>query len=426
MMNRNNTDSEKKKFSFASLTSNNKFLFVFSLILAVVFWCIVSMSETTETERVFQDVIVKINLDGSLPQQNNLEIFGQKEFKVNVTVKGLSYLVNDSSFTSDDINVTASCAGVAEAGTYSLPLTYSLNQRSSVQIVSVSAQSIDVTFDKLETKNFILTEDIVEKEGYALGENITRELPRLSVESIDISGPATELAKITSVDARVVLDSELNSSVSIEAEIIPMAGDNAIELTDCKIVQTEPVYVYIPVKKTGTYNTTIDFKNVPSAYRDSGVQYTVSPSSIEVKVDVNSNSSDDSVCVGVVDFSKIRAGVNTITVENKDLLSETKVFTVTVDMSGLSERWVSDIPVVLSDTDVPDNVTVLTKDIDSVIIICPSEVKDTIDSNVAYAVPVLNSEELTPGKHTVPAKIVLRTLQNSWVYGEYTMEIEVK
>lgn len=425
-MNRNKTDSDKKSITFTSLTSNNKFVFIFSLVLAVIIWCIVSMSETTETERVFQDVLVKINLDGSLPQQNNLEVFGQKEFKVNVTVKGLSYLVNDSDFTAEDINVTASCAGVAEAGTYSLPLTYSLNGRSSVQITSVSAQSINVTFDKLEKKTFILTEEIIEADGYSLEEDFSRELPRLSVESIDISGPASLLSKISTVNARVVLDSTLDASVSLEAEIIAMSGDETVDLSDCTIEQSEPVYVYIPVKKTGTFNTAVEFKNLPTAFRTDGVNYTVSPASIDVKVDVGTDENVDTVTVGVIDFGILRAGVNTVTVNNSDLLSDVKAFTVTVDLTGFSERWVSDIPVVLSDVEIPDNVTVITKDIDSVIIVCPPELSDTIDSNVAYAVPVINASELTQGRHTVPAKIVLRTLQNSWVYGEYTMEIEVK
>lgn len=425
-MNRNKNDSGKKSITFTSLSSNNKFVFIFSLVLAVVIWCIVSMSETTETERVFQDVLVKINLDGSLPQQNNLEVFGQKEFKVNVTVKGLSYLVNDSEFTAEDINVTASCAGVAEAGTYSLPLTYSLNGRSSVQITSVSAQSIDVRFDKLEKKNFILTEEIIEEDGYSLGEGFTRELPRLSVESIDISGPASLLSKISTVNARVVLNSPLDSSLSLEAEIVAMMGDEPVDLTECTIELEEPVYVYIPVKKTGTFSTAVEFKNMPTAFRTDGVNYTVSPTSIDVKVDVGSEETVDTVTVGVVDFGSLRAGVNTVTVNNNDLLSDVKTFTVTVDLSGFTERWVSDIPVVLSDVEIPDNVTVITKDIDSVIIVCPPELSDTIDSNAAYAVPVINTSELTPGRHTVPAKIMLRTLQNSWVYGEYTMEIEVK
>ena len=35
--------------------------------------------------------------------------------------------------------------------------------------------------------------------------------------------------------------------------------------------------------------------------------------------------------------------------------------------------------------------------------------------------------ELTSGKHTVPAKIILRTLTDSWIHGtSYTVEIEVE
>ena len=95
MMNRN----KKKSFTFSSLFSNNKFVFVFSLVAAVVCWCIVSISQTTETERVFQNVTVNINMDESIAKDSGLDIFGNQEFKVDVTVKGFSYIINAASFT---------------------------------------------------------------------------------------------------------------------------------------------------------------------------------------------------------------------------------------------------------------------------------------------------------------------------------------
>ena len=87
--------------------SDNKFVFVISLIIAVICWTLVSMSQTTEIEKTFKDVPVNINVDESIAKNNGLEIFGNQTFAVDVTVKGFSYVLNDPAFTNDNISVTA-------------------------------------------------------------------------------------------------------------------------------------------------------------------------------------------------------------------------------------------------------------------------------------------------------------------------------
>ena len=108
MMNRNNANDKKEKVSFSSLMTNNKFVFVLSLLFAVAFWVMVSMSQTTEIERVFTDVRISVNVDeNSVAAENNLEIFGNGDYFADVTVKGYSYLVNSSEFTNSNINLFA-------------------------------------------------------------------------------------------------------------------------------------------------------------------------------------------------------------------------------------------------------------------------------------------------------------------------------
>lgn len=425
-MSKNKTDSTKKQFKISSLSSNNKAVFVFALLLAVVFWCIVSMSETTETERVFQNVIVKINTEGSLPQKYNLEIFGQKEYKVNVTVKGLSYLVNDSSFTSDDISVTASCSSVINPGVHTLPLTYSVSN-PALEIVNVSAQSIDVSFDKLETKTFAINPDIQYGDNYSVAENIILERPVLSKDEISISGPSMVLSQISEVYAYVFLESEVNSSLILESELIAKtSGGEVVNLSDCTVDQIEPVRITIAAKRTGVYKTDIEFTNVPSFINIDSVSYSVNPGEIEVKVDVNSVA-DDTVSVARIDFSKLRAGNNIIAIENKELLSDVNNFNVTVDMSAYSEQWISDI--VISKDELPENIEVITGNVDHVIVVCEQDIYGKVSNNDLYAVPLLGDKPLSAGVHTVPVKICIRTLENCWIYygdAGYTVDIEVK
>ena len=431
MMNRNNTNAKKEKVSFSSLITNNKFVFVLSLLFAVIFWVMVSMSQTTEIERVFTDVKISVNIDeNSVAAENNLEIFGNGDYFADVTVKGYSYLVNSSEFTNNNINLFASTSSVVTAGTYDLPVSGSLSGISGdVQISSVSVKSIKVSFDERVTKSFAITEDIEEGENYSLAEGLVRENPRLSLDTIEISGPSKEISKITAVKAYVKIDKKLSATESFEAEIIAESSNGIVDLTNLKLEISEPVYVSVPICKVGTYETAVTFSGIPQAYRSEGIEYSVYPAQIDVSVQTGANDAqlddDNKILIGTIDFSKINNTVNRVVVENQNIASDVKNFTVTVDMSSMSKRWL-EIPVDLSAVTVPENVTVLSQSVASVQLVGPSQSVMNIDKTAAYAVPVFDAAELTPGKHTIPAKIILRTLTDSWVHGTYTVEIEVK
>ncbi len=431
MMNRNKEAVEKKKISFSFLMSNNKFVFLMSLVFAIVFWAFVSASQTTEIEKVFTNIKVNINIDESVAKNNGLDIFGQQDYFVDVTVKGFSYIINSDSFDSSNINVTASCAAVAAAGTYDLPVTANIvgNNSGSVEVVNVSASSVKVSFDERITKTFAINEEVKELDGYELEEGFVRENPRLSVDSIDISGPSREISKITAVKAYVEIDKKLMTTESFEADIIAESSNGVVDLSNCTIELSEPVYVTIPVCKVGTYETAVDFIGIPQAYRSEGIEYGVYPSEIEVSVQTGLGEAqlDDNnkILIGTIDFSKINNTVNKIVVENANIASDVKNFTVTIDMSSMAKRWLG-LPVDLTSVEVPEGVTVLTTTVESVQIVGPSSSVMNIDKNSAYAVPVFDNIDLTPGIHQIPAKIVLRTLTDSWVHGTYTIEIEVK
>lgn len=429
-MSKNNTHQEKKRISFNALMANNKFAFVLSLIIAVVCWTLVSMSQTAEIDRTFNDVPVKVNIDESLAKNNGLEIFGTQSFSVDVTVNGFSYVLNDPSFTNENISVTASCSSVSAAGTYDLPLSASVVGISGdAEVVKLSSNTIKVSFDERVSKTFALNEEIVELDGYSLAQGFIRENPRLSVESVVLSGPSKEMAKITSIKAVVELSEELKTTQNLEAEIVAVSANGNIDLSNFTFENTDPVYITIPVAQVGTYETAVDFIGIPQAYRADGVEYSISPSQIDVsvKTGVGETVLDDSnkLLVGTIDFNQINNTVNKIYIKNEDVASDIKNFTVTIDMSSMSKRWL-EIPVDYSSVTVPEGVEILSSSVESVQIVGPSSSVMNIDQSAAYAVPVFDDIELEKGKHTIPAKIVLRTLTDSWIHGTYSIEIEVK
>ena len=74
----------KTKFKLNDLFNNDKFLLFFSLFAALVIWLLVVVNVSPATTRVIQGV--KVNIDSTVPSQFGLEVFGEKEFTVDVTV----------------------------------------------------------------------------------------------------------------------------------------------------------------------------------------------------------------------------------------------------------------------------------------------------------------------------------------------------
>ena len=93
-------------------------------------------------------------------------------------------------------------------------------------------------------------------------------------------------------------------------------------------------------------------------------------------------------------------------------------------MSSMHKRWL-EVAVSTEGVKLPEGAALLTNSIQSVQVIGPAASVDPIDATEAYAVPQLDGVELKKGVNTVPAKVILRTLTDSWVRGEYTVQIRV-
>lgn len=429
MMSRNNTENQKKNASRPSLLENNKVVSIVAIFVAIICWGVVSLYETPETERVIQNVKVQITGTDELYEQYGLSVFDAEEYTVDVTVKGLSYLVNSSTFTADNISVTASCASVASSGTYPLTLSHSINGSGGIEVVKLSKNTINVYFDKEVEKEFPLTEDIQELEGYSLAAGFIRENPVLSAETVTYSGPSRDINKVTAVKAHIELNQELKATERFDAEIIPESESGTLDVSKLTLKTEGPIYITIPLNHTGTYETVVSFTGVPQAYRSTGLDYTVTPAAVDVTVAASTGSYDiesNQINVGSIDFSQILGEqINYIKLKSKDVGEEEQTFTVVVDASAYYVRWLS-VPVDAEAADLPANIKVDTAAVPSVRLVGPEASLYEADDSTAYAIPVIDDPaSMAPGTYTVPAKIVLRTLTDSWAYGSYTVQITV-
>ena len=213
-----NENAKKSKLSFAVIVRNNKILAIASLLISFALWTWISIEKSPEVQRVITDVPVNVNIENSIPEQLGLQIFGESEFKIDVTVKGKKYIT--SSLTSDDIQVVANTNYVDSPGSKTLQLKISpKNSSDDYEIVASSTTYVEVYFDMYKEVEFAL-EGVVDTklssyvpEGCLVGDVV------LSKSTVSLSGPATEINRITGVTAVATIDSELEKTTTFDAKI---------------------------------------------------------------------------------------------------------------------------------------------------------------------------------------------------------------
>ena len=278
--------------------------------------------------------------------------------------------------------------------------------------------------------SFPVEDEIVELNGYALPEGYTRENPQISVENVTLQGPALEIGRVAAVKAHVELGKDFKKTQTLPAELIFVGTSENANLTNISVKNEEPVFVTVPVSYTATLKPVVNFTTMPKDLRSDGIEYVISPAQVKMSVITGEGEQPvaDEITIGNIDFSELNNDRNyfRLPVDSKELAftDGTKQFDVTIDMSSMHKRWL-EVNVSTKNVKLPAGAELLSKTVQSVQVVGPAASVDAIDSSEAYAVPVLDNVKLEKGVNTVPVKIVLRTLTDSWVRGEYTVEIRV-
>lgn len=410
---------------------DNKFLMIFSFILAIVIWLVVTIALSPIDTAVIKDVPVSIDLTNSVPAQLDLQIFGQADFAVDVEVSGKRYIVNSDSVNADSVKVIAQTAYVDTAGKHTLALKVTkTNENDEFEIVETSEDYIEVYFDVYKELDFPIEPKInakgkVIKDGYIAGE------PILSADTVTVSGPATEVDSIANVFAEMSVDRALDTTKT-QAASINAYNENGGALHyltfnygNSEITITQPVYY------EATKPATVDFKNTPSAYIENGFAYTVAPAEVNVGIqDVDKGSVPDSISIATIDFAELKPGKNNIVVNAENVPSViftdgTEQLVVTVNVTGCAQRTFALNEENISYVNVPDGYTVssLKKSIDLVAVVGPQDSLDKLQASDIYAVVDLKNVDVAASEQTMPAKLSIKNSADCWVSGEYSVVI---
>lgn len=419
---------KKLRFSLSALFNNNKFVLVFSFLVAFGLWLWVSVEKSPIVEDVIASVPVRIDLEESIPAQLGLEIFGNTEYKVDVTVSGKKFIV--STITADDIKVVAQTNYVDSAGNKTLTLKAVNNSNKDFDIKAISQNYISVFFDTLKESEFALEANVVADVDQLVVADCFLGEPILSRNTVSVSGPASEVSKITGAVATYTISKTLDTTTTVTPEI-ELTGAAAVQLanTTINVGETE-ITMTLPVLKTVNLPTTVTLKNAPAGYLTGNLNMSIYPASVNVGVPVEQLEQTKEVSIGTVDFNELNAGNNTFkfsadSVTDYAINENIKSFKVTINISDVTSTTLN-IPassITISKQNDKYNSTVTSQYINSVKIIGPADEIAGVTAQNVTAELDLAAVELTAGSNSVPVKITVKGASHCWAYGDYNVNI---
>lgn len=438
-MKRNNQTRTGKIPFFHKLFYNNRYLAVFSFIAAFIIWIVVVMEFSPETTYKIQDVPVEINLENTTAEKLDLQPFTEKEYTVDVTVKGKRYSITQRDISPEDITVTANLNYVDSIGAHSLKLIPTKNNPyADYEIIALSSEEVEVYFDaykeiQIDLKTEEIPEDLIPEGYYVDG-------PVLSSTSVTVCGAATQVNRIDkeNIFAKVSDEDKYETKVLDKTAyfnaVIDLVDNYGNKVNYVQLKDQTPVVITVPVLKKAEFATTVDFSNTPENYRDFIESISISPETLNIGAAEDVISSMESISIGTIDFSSIKAGRNVFKFSKDDFSTNLKVFDevdeviVTVNVFEASSKNFDIDKSRISFTNVPKNCVVSLVDVTSTIkgvaVYGAESAINELDADSVYAVVDMKNYDAKTGRDVVMAKVTVQNA-NCWAYGMYEIPINV-
>lgn len=395
------------------------FTWLLSVLAAIVLWGYFMGIQNPTRTLEYKNIAVQLSGVDELYNSYNLQIISGADETVDVRVSGSSSRL--ATLTASQIRVRADVSeSITTPGTYEIAYHVILPE-SGMTCVGRSPETISVTVDRVETKTVPVSVNLSDDaaDGYVFEE------PTLSVESVEISGPETELDKVTS--AVIDIDtSDLKDTLTdnYTYSLVDEDGD-AVDTTNISR-SVASVSVTIPVKQVKSVPLEV---TISPEDAEADISTTISPKSVEIIGEPSTVSGIDSIVLGAVNTNTAEDGDTfdfDISVPTGVKLNDGQPTTATVTVSVASDARatfeITDISLNDINQDETAEVTLETESL-QVTLSGTRKQLDSVDASDISAVAEIASADLSDGQHTIGATI--RSPDNTTVIGTYSVTVRI-
>lgn len=284
-----------------SILDDRRIRLLLAVVGAIVAWMVVTIVVQPGTTKTIANVPVDFTYDSAAYTSRGLSIVSAPEKYVTLKVSGDGYAIG--SLTASDFVVYPDWSGVRDSGEKTLHLQVrGVNGLLNGVTVSIEGgdNSVDVVFDVVEEKTVpitVTTNYLTIADGYILYGT------ELSKESVTLSGPSTEIDKVTTCTAEVTHNGELTESVTLDTALRFYTNSGREVEFAYTTLEESSVEVTLQVYKMATLPVSVSFINAPRDFDDSVLTYTLSKKTLNVAGPASQIDKLSTLSVGTIDLS---------------------------------------------------------------------------------------------------------------------------
>ena len=322
-----------------SLLSDRRVRLLLSLMGAVIAWMAVTIVVQPGTTTTIYNVPVDFTYDSSAYTSRGLSIVNAEEKTVNLKLSGDGYTIG--SLSANDFVVYPDWSSVRDSGEKTLRLQVR-SQSTLLTGVAVSidgSNTVDVVFDVVEEKTLpvtVTTNYLAISDGYILYST------EVSKDMVTLSGPSSELDKVTTCTAEVTYSGELDSSVTLATPLrFYTSGGTEVNFEYTELEESS-VDVTLQVYKMATLPVNVSFINAPRDFDESVLVYELSRKQLKVAGPAEKIDALSTLSIGTIDLSTFTLNkVYELPIELPSdiyLLDNISTITLSFDCSGLETK----------------------------------------------------------------------------------------
>ncbi|HEX3025929.1 MAG TPA: CdaR family protein [Clostridia bacterium] len=291
----------KSKFKLNKIFYNNQILKLFSIVTAILFWFIVASSINPEYSRTIGGVKIQVDTSGKKFSDLGLHVISLSQDQLSVGVTGPRYLIG--KLNADDFTAVPDFDSVNKPGTYNLNLDVKFSgSQSNMSISKLKPGTISIRFDTMTTKKVPVKAALDENQ---LSDGYLAQSAVIEPSSVTITGPTTDVAKVTNAVAKISIPQGTSRTVSGKEKIMLVDSKNKEVSTEYISIDQEYAQVSVPVLKYKDVPLAVSFDNLPAGYDKKNISCVFDPTTVRLAGEDDIIDGIGQVAVKNIDFLSV-------------------------------------------------------------------------------------------------------------------------
>lgn len=405
---------------------NDIVLRIYSILLAILIWFIMSVTLYPTIEKTIDNVPVEITIEGTNAEAYHLEPINFKNKTVDVKVSGKRYDIGD--LKADDLIATLDIIGIDSSGDYELKVNVKPKNGKNINIKSITPNKMKVTFDNIIEKTFDLT---AEASGITAPNDYLIDAPVSHPKTITIKGPSLQMDRIDKVLLRTTEKGEFTKSQNFDKPEIAIYAGNTRLSNSLFTFNTQNFTIELPIYKIKTVPLKVETHNAPPDFDLSSLKFNYSQSDIQIAGTDAVLENINDINLGYIDMRNLSLNssfdFDMPEIANVKNISAVDKVSLTLDASDLDTKKVALKKSQIHVLGVPSefNTSVSENGIYNISIIGPKKIISQINSEDLVAQVDLTGESISANTYSKPVTIYSPKYNTVWALGTKNITIKV-